>query len=702
MEVLNTQLLRFFDWLLWTTIQGSVLVVLIVLVQFILRRRLPVRWHYLLWGLLLVRLAVPWLPESKISIFNLVPRSIQQGRMIESLAERNEASRFGLYSGMRFAGTQEPTPQSNSKTIFAKCVRMLPLLWLIGTVTIAGYVCARSISLWRTVKRERPITDSQILDLLEDCKMQMGIQTILGVVVSDRIKSPALFGFVRPRLLLPQGMLETYNMEELRYVFIHELAHLRQRDIYLGWLTALLQIVHWFNPLMWFAFGRMRADRELACDTLAISTLAPHEPPEYGRTIVSLLQSFSQVRYLPSVAGILEDTCQIERRVKMIADYKKTSRTRWAGAMLLLAALACIVLTNAYVAKADFIFGEPVNLTSVIPLLDAAYDNIDACSSDGLEMYISSFQRPGGYGEYDLWMLTRTSIREAWGPPRNLGPSVNTTKSDCMASISADGLALYFSSNRTNGNDDFDIYVTTRATKDAPWGPPINLGSKVNSSESGKLALDAEPWITPDGLELYFVSSRSGGYGGRDIYVTRRARVNDPWGQAVNLGSLLNTAADEEFPCISPDGLSLLFCDGLFRAPSPGGYGASDLWMARRTSLSAPWQPRVNLGPTVNSSAYDFLPRLSPDGHTLYFVTMSNDGTGNNWQASILPVVDFNGDGIVDCVDICMLVDHLGTNEPLYDIAPVPFGDGIVDAQDLIVLTEHLTKKQVDPNAVTP
>ena len=84
MEALNMQLLRFFDWLLWTTVQGSMLIILILLIQRILRRRLPASWHYFVWTLLLIRLAIPWLPESKMSIFNLVPRSVQQGRIIES------------------------------------------------------------------------------------------------------------------------------------------------------------------------------------------------------------------------------------------------------------------------------------------------------------------------------------------------------------------------------------------------------------------------------------------------------------------------------------------------------------------------------------------------------------------------------------------------------------------------------------------
>ena len=131
MEAFNTQLLQFFDWLLWASLQGTVLIVLIVLIQIILRCRLPVRWHYLLWLLLLIRLAIPWLPESKISIFNLVPRSIQQGRIIESFSQSRSADSMGFYMHARSANAPQTTDES--ETISVRFVRALPALWLVGT-----------------------------------------------------------------------------------------------------------------------------------------------------------------------------------------------------------------------------------------------------------------------------------------------------------------------------------------------------------------------------------------------------------------------------------------------------------------------------------------------------------------------------------------------------------------------------------------
>jgi len=273
---------------------------------------------------------------------------------------------------------------------------------------------------------------------------------------------------------------------------------------------------------------------------------------------------------------------------------------------------------------------------------------------------------------------------------------VNSSKVEAHASISGDGLALYFISDRLGGYGAWDIYATTRTTKNAPWGPPVNLGPTVNNS-----SVEAAPWISADDLELTFSSWRAGGYGGADIYVTKRATTNEPWGEPTNLGPVVNSAYNEYDTSLSQDGLLLLFGDGSESPFRPGGYGGGDMWMTRRASLSEPWQAPVNLGPRVNSPLMDAMPRISPDGRTLYFITL-RDGIFDNWQASILPIVDFNGDGIVDCVDICMLVDRWETNDPLYDIAPAPSGDGIVDVQDLIVLTEHLTPKQADPNALTP
>jgi serine/threonine protein kinase/Tol biopolymer transport system component/tetratricopeptide (TPR) repeat protein len=345
-------------------------------------------------------------------------------------------------------------------------------------------------------------------------------------------------------------------------------------------------------------------------------------------------------------------------------------------------------------ARGDFTFGQPINLRPLIPVIDPSHESIDCLSSDGLEMYIES-DRTGGSGNYDFWVLRRTSRDDAWGSPENLGPLVNSSSVDTVCSISVDGLTLYFGSSRTGGYGKHDIYMTMRTTKNDPWGSPVNLGSKINSS-----TFDGCPCISPDGLELYFWSGRPGGYGDGDIYVTRRSTPDDPWGEPVNLGPEINSPFNDSDPHLSPDGLLLLFDDNFSESGfRPGGYGATDMWMTRRASLSDPWQPPINLGPTVNSSIHDIGPLISPDGSLVYFLTNS-DGTWENWQAPIIPICDFNADGAVDIADVGIMIEYWHTDDPLYDIGPMPWGDGIVDAQDLIVLAEHMANNPDDVNDV--
>jgi hypothetical protein len=186
-------------------------------------------------------------------------------------------------------------------------------------------------------------------------------------------------------------------------------------------------------------------------------------------------------------------------------------------------------------ARADFTFGAPVNIQSDFPLLDPATEWITSFSADGLEVYVNSV-RSGGQGGYDLWVLTRASVEDDWGPPENLGPIVNTASNDWGASITVDGLELYFHSNRPGGYGYADIYVTRRATRTSPWGPATNLGPKVNGSFQ-----DIWPVVSPDGLELYVSSGRPGNLGAGDIYVSKRATTQDPWGDPVNLGPAVNS-----------------------------------------------------------------------------------------------------------------------------------------------------------------
>ena len=347
---------------------------------------------------------------------------------------------------------------------------------------------------------------------------------------------------------------------------------------------------------------------------------------------------------------------------------------------MLIVFVAAIIIDGGS-TKADFTFGEPIHLGSTI---NSSSDDAQPCiSANGLELYFNS-NRAGGYGLSDLWVSTRATIHDEWGTPANLGPTVNSPANDAGPNISSNGLELFFYSSRPGCLGDADLYVTTRTSIQDDWDEPINLGSPVNMSSGGAYA----PSISADGLTLFFDSDRSGGYGGfSDIWVTTRATMDDPWSEAVNLGSTVNTGGAEISPCISADSLWLLF-----RSWRSGGQGNCDLWLSTRATTSDSWGVPVNLGPPVNSSSCEHDPSLSADGLTLFFG--SNDRLGqlggeDLWQAAIIPIVDFNDDRNVDTDDLLIMIDSWDTDNSLCDIGPMPWGDGVVDIEDLKVFIKY-------------
>jgi Tol biopolymer transport system component len=295
--------------------------------------------------------------------------------------------------------------------------------------------------------------------------------------------------------------------------------------------------------------------------------------------------------------------------------------TRVMGFLTVAGASALVLASGA--AAADSIFGTPENLGPVVN--SPADDGSPSISADGLELYFDS-SRDGGFGGADIWVARRATTEDDWGEPENLGPVVNSPANEVAVSISADGLALYFcdwGDPRPGGLGEADLWVTTRASKDSPWGKPVNLGPTINSPGN-----EATPNISADGRELYFESDRPGGFGSDDIYVATRSASGE-WGEPKNLGQKVNSAEWEHCPDISADGLTLFYDRKI-----PG-----DLLMSKRATLNDPWGEPVNLG---HGPSDHWASSISADGSMMYFASKRPGGSGGNdiWETPVLSGVN--------------------------------------------------------------
>jgi beta-lactamase regulating signal transducer with metallopeptidase domain len=345
----NGNLEQGMEWLWRASWQASVLVLLVLAVQGVCRARLEPPWRFALWWLVLARLMIPFAPESAWSVFNLArvetfPAAFQtrQTAIEEGLANA-EMNRAPALIPKTQPVVVTPKPQSiPRKASFP----LIAWLWLAGVALYGGRILAGTWVLSRTLRRHAPLTDGKILGVLEDCRRAMGVKRALEVWVTDAVDSPALFGLWRCRLLVPSRMPADFTLAEWRHVFLHELAHVRRRDPQTNGLMVVLQALHWFNPLVWYAMGRMRADRELACDAAALACAPENEAQSYGQTILKLLAGLAGPGRTPSLVGILEAKNQIKLRLRRIAGFKK-SRQWPILAAVMLAGLCVFAMTDA-------------------------------------------------------------------------------------------------------------------------------------------------------------------------------------------------------------------------------------------------------------------------------------------------------------------------------------------------------------------
>ena len=346
---METSMQNFFNGLLRSSWQAAIVIVLVLVVQRLCRHRLPPRWRHALWLLVVVRLLLPVSLESPVSIFNALGQNwtrltTEPGTPPQASDATAAATKPAVRDGLTATPTRSALP--SPALPWGHAVPLLMAVWAVGAGALLLRIGLDARRLARRLRDSRPLSDPYALELLEDCKRLMSIRRHLLVVITPHVQGPALYGFRRPCLLLPRGLVENFSDQQLRFVFLHELAHLRRHDIALNWLLTALQVAHWFNPLVWLAFHRMRADRELACDAMALACAEPHERRSYGETILKLLEGFTRPAPLPCVAGILEDRTLIAHRLAMIARFKKSSR--WSVlAVALLVVLGVVGLTDA-------------------------------------------------------------------------------------------------------------------------------------------------------------------------------------------------------------------------------------------------------------------------------------------------------------------------------------------------------------------
>ena len=285
--------------------------------------------------------------------------------------------------------------------------------------------------------------------------------------------------------------------------------------------------------------------------------------------------------------------------------------------------IVCAQKKKTPVAKNDSVKIEIVKLDNAINSEFSDYAPV--ITADGQQMFFTS-RRPFTDKEKKKNKEAKENIYVAtlkkdgkWGKAVALPPIVNYPGSHSSnIAISNDGQRLLiYRDYRTGNGDIFECLL-----KGKEWTAPASLGEPINSE-----FYETSASISPDGRTIYFVSNRPGGSGGRDIWKCTKS-PEGVWGDAKNLGNIINTAEDDEAVYIHPDGKTLYFSSKGHN--SKGGY---DIYKSE--FVKEKWSKPTNLGSPINSINDDFCFVMAANGKTAYY-TSASDGTRNIYQVNFI------------------------------------------------------------------
>lgn len=370
---------QWWSWILASSWQLSLLVILVALISLFTRRQ-SARFRYVLWALVLVKafmpptLASPWglekwlaqparelarsafgrlASENKAampvgSFIPVAPNDVFAGPDTSRSGAANDEGRANgrLAPRSPLAGSVSSTVSSPGRPWPLKTI--LFTIWLSGAVVFLGFVMLRNHQVNRLLRLARPVEEGPLRVLLERLAMGLGKSSTPDLLLSETTPSPFLFGLLRPRVVLPATLPEKLVPEELENVLLHELIHWTRRDLLVGWLQVLVQALFWFHPLVWLAGAQLNHERECACDEAVLST-GRSAAKRYGE---SLLQVLLAARGRSSVSfgflGIFERNTKLQKRLEDIMSQESRIRRFGLGSwlFLLMFSLACLPMTS--------------------------------------------------------------------------------------------------------------------------------------------------------------------------------------------------------------------------------------------------------------------------------------------------------------------------------------------------------------------
>lgn len=343
-----------FKQILLLSLTGSILSMAILLIKNIFGKKLSAKVHYFIWFLLILKLIIPLNYQSIINPFNYINLNPQKLQMPYSVTQNivSSPNNTSIKSNDSTAAADLQKSNNNNKpTAFEFGLNIASEIWLAGVLLFLFYIIFINIVLSINIKKSKRCKRPDINYIFHEAELKLDINSKVTLVYNKNLKSPSVYGIIHPKILISESIVNKLSPRELNYIFLHELNHVKRKDLLLNIVIILLQAVYWFNPFILYSLSRFKQDCELACDEDTLSILNSNEIHEYGKTIINMLQIASKHHLSAGALGFSNKFNK--RRIIMITLFNKKSIAATVLALSLLFAAGCSISPNKPSVKSN-------------------------------------------------------------------------------------------------------------------------------------------------------------------------------------------------------------------------------------------------------------------------------------------------------------------------------------------------------------
>jgi len=378
LEQINSSGKAFIDFALPMLIQSSVLNVVLLGLDLILRKRIRAVFRYWIWMIVLVKLMLPTtlaLPTSPAYWFSDGLHSLLASKLFTaepseaiSSAARMPPESSGWPKGNMGASSREkadlqtgpvPSVRADGVTTPALSASLVTwqgyvlLAWLASVVLMMTLLMQRALFVRSLVAQSEEASEAMI-GILQRARRQMQINTRIGLRLSQAATSPSVCGIVRPTILIPQSLPGKMALQDFKAILLHELAHIKRGDLWVSCIQTIVQILYVYHPLLWVANAMIRKVREQAADEMVLVALG-EEADDYPKTLLDVSRlTFGSPALSLRFIGVAESKKALHRRIKhmLTRPVPKSARVGALGTIIILV-VAAILLPMARAEKSN-------------------------------------------------------------------------------------------------------------------------------------------------------------------------------------------------------------------------------------------------------------------------------------------------------------------------------------------------------------